>query len=141
MLTLWRNPDTTFAALERLLDQAATPSAAWTGYGLTPAADVLETDDAFRVVLDMPGHDAKAIRIEVEKDTLTVQSERKFVEPGKDEVVHRSERAHGAFFRSLALPASVDAAKVEARYENGVLTVVLPKRDEAKPRKIQVNAK
>lgn len=141
MLTLWRNHDTTFAALERLLNEATAPSAAWSGYGLTPAADVFETDDAFRVVLDMPGHDAKAIRIEVEKDTLTVQSERKFAETAKDEVVHRSERPCGAFFRSLALPAVVDSTKVEARYENGVLTVVLPKREDAKPRKIQVIVK
>ncbi len=141
MLTLWRNPDTTFAALERLLSDATAPSAAWTGYGLSPAADVFETDDAFRVVLDMPGHDAKSIRIEVEKDTLTVQSERKFVEAGKGELVHRSERPCGAFFRSLALPAGVDSARVEARYEDGVLTVVLPKREDARPRKIQVSVK
>ncbi len=140
MLTLWNNSETTLAALERLLNNAATPSAAWNGYGLTPAADVVESGDAFRVVLDMPGHDPKAIKIEVEKDTLTVQSERKFAEPEKGEVVHRSERACGAFFRSLALPVGVDATKVEARYENGVLTVVLPKREEAKPRTITVKA-
>ncbi len=142
MLTLWRSPDNTFAALERLLSDVVTTSeTGWTGYGLTPAADVVESDDAFRVVLDMPGHDTGAIQIQVEDDTLTVKSERGFAEPAKGESVHRSERAHGTFFRSFAMPSAVDASKVEAKYENGVLTVVLPKREEAKPRTIKVNVK
>jgi hypothetical protein len=75
------------------------------------------------------------------RNLKVVQSERKFAEPAKDETVQRSERAHGTFFRSFSLPASVDASKVAAQYENGVLTVTLPKRDEAKPRTIQVTVK
>jgi len=146
MLTLWRSNDPTFTALsremDRLVSDIATPSAgAWAGYGLTPPADVLEGEAGFKVVLDLPGHDAKAIQIQVENDTLTVQSERRFAEPAKDEAVHRSERAHGTFFRSFALPATVDGGKVAAHYENGVLTVLLPKRDEAKPRTIRVDVK
>lgn len=142
MLTLWRNPEAAFAAIDRLMNDVATPSAnGWTGYGLSPAADIVETEAGFRVVLDMPGHDPKAIRIQVENDTLSVQSERKFAEPEKGETVHRSERAAGTFSRSFSLPSTVDGGKVEARYENGVLTVVLPKREEAKPRTIQVNVK
>jgi HSP20 family protein len=143
MLTLWSNPDTTFAALSREMDRLVKDVAQSTfqGYGLTPAADILETEAAFKVVLDMPGHDPKAIQIQVENDTLTVQSERKFAEPASGEQLHRSERAHGTFFRSFSLPASVDGARVEAQYEHGVLTIVLPKREEAKPRTIQVNVK
>jgi HSP20 family protein len=146
MLTLWRNTDPTFAALSREMDRLvkdiALPSAgAWAGYGLTPAADILESEAGFKVVLDMPGHDPKAIQIQVENDTLTVQSERKFAEPAKDETSHRSERAHGTFFRSFSLPTTVDGGNVAAQYENGVLTVVLPKREEGKPRTIQVSVK
>jgi HSP20 family protein len=143
MLTLWTTPNNGLAALTReLLNDVATPSAAgWAGYGLSPAADVLESEADFKVVLDMPGHDPKAIQIQVENDALTVQSERKFAEPAKDETVHRSERAAGTFSRSFSLPSTVDATRVEARYENGVLTVVLPKREEAKPRTIQVTVK
>lgn len=146
MLTLWRNHETPFAALSRevnrLYDDIATvPAGAWSGYGLTPAADVVETEAAYKVVVDLPGHDPKAIQIQVQDDVLTIQSERKLVEPGKDETVHRSERLGGTSFRSFSLPSSVDSAKVEAAYENGVLTVVLPKREEARPRTIQVNAK
>ncbi len=146
MLTLWRNTDPTFVALsremDRLMKDVATPSAgAWAGYGLTPPADIRETETGFEVVLDMPGHDPKAIQLQVENDTLTVQSERKFAEPAKDETVHRSERAHGTFFRSFSLPSTVDGSKVAAQYENGVLSVVLPKREEAKPRTIRVDVK
>jgi HSP20 family protein len=146
MVTLWRNPDATFAALsremDRLVNDIARPSqAGWAGYGLTPAADILESEAAFKVVLDLPGHDPQTIQIQVEHGTLTVQSERKFADPAKDETVHRSERAHGTFFRSFSLPATVDASRVAAQYESGVLTVTLPKRDEAKPRTIQVSVK
>jgi len=146
MLTLWRNPDPTFAALsrevDRLVNDATRPGlGARGGYGLTPPADILETEAAFKVVLDMPGHDPKAIQIQVENETLTVQSERKLTEPAKDEAVHRSERASGTFFRSFSLPSVVDGTRVAAHYESGVLTVVLPKREEAKPRTIQVDVK
>jgi HSP20 family protein len=146
MLTLWRNHETPFAALSREVnrlynDIATAPIGAWNGYGLTPAADIAETEASFKVVIDLPGHDPKAIQIQVQDDVLTIQSERKLVEPAKDETVHRSERLAGTSFRSFALPASVDPAKVEATYEDGVLTVVLPKREEARARTIQVNAK
>lgn len=146
MLTQWRNPDRAFAALsrevDRLMNDIATPSSAgWTGYGLSPAADIVETEGAFRVVLDLPGHDPKAIQIQVENQTLTVQSERKHGEDVKDATVHRGERPYGTFFRSFALAATLDASKVEAKYENGVLTIVLPKREEAKPRTIEVHVK
>ena len=145
MLTLWRNHTIPFAALSREVDrfvnEAVSPPAAWSGYGLVPAADVFETEAAFKVVLDLPGQDPKAIQIRVEGDVLTVQAERKLVEPAKDETVHRSERAAGVSFRSFTLPASVEATKVAASYENGVLTVVLPKREEARARTIPVSAK
>jgi HSP20 family protein len=145
MLTLWRNPTTGLAALsaemDRMMNDFAAPArGAWT-HGLAPAADVLETEADFRVVLDMPGHEPKAIQIQVENDTLTVQSERKQPEGGKGETVHRSERSFGTFVRSFSLPKTVDATRVEAKYDHGVLTVVLPKREESKPRTIQVNVK
>jgi len=145
MLTLWRNHHIPFGALsrevDRLMNDVATPTAGWSGYGLTPAADIAETQAAFKVVLDLPGHDPKAIQIQVQDDVLTVQSERKLVEAAKDETVHRSERLAGTSLRSFSLPASVDASKVEATYENGVLTVVLPKREEARARTIEVSVK
>ncbi len=143
------NPANGLAALgaevDRMLSDVARPlpgvPRGVAGYGLTPPADVLETEADFSVALDVPGLDPKALSIQVENDTLTVQAERKQPETKRDATAHRSERAYGTFFRSFTLPASVDATRVEATYEVGVLTVVLPKREEAKPRTIQVNVK
>lgn len=140
MLTLWRN-DTTIptllAEMNRLArDVADEPSL--NDHGLRPAADVVETQGGFEVTLDMPGVDPKAIQIQVEEQTLTVQAARRQVASPKDGAVHRSERPTGTFSRSFALPGSVDSSRVEARYEEGVLSVTLPKREEAKPRTIQV---
>ena len=126
--------------VERFMKDLAAPANGWTGYGLRPPADVVETEGAFLVRLDLPGHDAKAIQIQVENDVLTVQSERK-LEQGEGETVHRSERSAGTYFRSFALPKSVDGARVEATYENGVLAVTLPKREDARPRTIAVQVK
>ena len=86
-------------------------------------------------------YDYKLGKIDVENDTLTVQAERKQPSLAKGETLHRSERAFGTFFRAFTLPKSVAAARVEARYDQGVLTVVLPKREEAKPRSIAVQVK
>jgi HSP20 family protein len=145
MLTLWRTPEATLAGLtaemDRLLKDVAPSTGAWNGYGLSPAADIAETDAAFLVTLDLPGLDPKAIELRVENDTLSIQAERKQPETAEGTTVHRSERAYGTFFRSFTLPRSVDGSRVEARYEQGVLTVTLPKRDEAKPRTIAVQAR
>jgi HSP20 family protein len=143
VLNLWRNPETTLAALsaemDRLMNDVAAPARSWTG--LAPAADIVETEADYRVVLDLPGHDPAAIGLQVEKDTLTVQADRKQPAAAAGETVHRSERSFGTFFRSFTLPKGVDAGRVEAKYEHGVLTVILPKREEAKPRTIAVQAK
>ncbi|NMO22633.1 Hsp20/alpha crystallin family protein [Pyxidicoccus fallax] len=103
-----------------------------------PAADIVESEAGLTLHLDMPGLDAKAIQVTVEKDVLTVQAERK-AEPRTEGVtVRRQERGFGTFARSFALPDTVDASKVEAKYEHGVLTLTLPRREESKPRVIEV---
>ena len=142
MLTLWKNPDRAFAALNAEMDRLASglTGTAWS-YGLTPAADVVETEAEYHVLVDLPGIDPAAIQLRVEKDTLSIQVDRKQPQPGTGETVHRSERAFGTFSRSFTLPRSVDATRVEAGYQQGVLTVKLPKREEAKARTIAVNVK
>ena len=142
MLTLWKNPDRAFAALSDEMDRLVngTNGNAWS-YGLAPAADVVETEGAYKVLLDLPGIDPAAIQLRVEKDTLSVQVDRKQPQPVAGETVHRSERAFGTFFRSFTLPRGVDATGVEAAYQQGVLAVTLPKREEAKARAIQVSVK
>lgn len=142
MLTMWRTPERTLAALSEEMDRLVGGAAgnAWS-YGLTPAADVLETEGEYRVLVDLPGVDPSAIQLRVEKDTLTIQVDRKQPQAEAGEAVHRSERAFGTYYRSFALPRSVDAGRVEAAYQQGVLSVKLPKRDEARARTIAVNVK
>lgn len=144
MMTPWRNPEKTFAALseemDRLVSGIHAGASNWS-YGLSPAADVLETEAEYRVLVDLPGVDANDLQLRVEKDTLTVQVDRKQPQAVAGETVHRSERAFGTFFRSFTLPAGVDAGKVEAAYEQGVLKVKLPKREEVRARSIPVSVK
>lgn len=103
-----------------------------------PAADIYETAEGITLQVDLPGHDAKSIEVKVENDTLTLKSERQRPESPKDEGPRRLERNFGVFTRSFVLPRTVDPSRVEARYENGVLTLSLPRREETKPRVIEV---
>ncbi len=140
MLTLWRTTPalpSLAAEMSRLVNDVALAHPAFAA-AQAPAADVLEAAGEYRVQLDLPGVDPAAIKLEVEKDTLSVSAERRFTALAAGEELHRSERPFGAFSRSFRLPAAVDAARVEARYEAGVLTVTLPKREEARARSIPV---
>src|SRR5215471_9205274 len=110
------------------------------GWASAPApADVVETADAIVVRLDLPGHKSDEIQLKVENDVLTVEADRKLDEK-RGETFHRSERIFGKVSRSFTLPANVDSGRTEARYVDGVLEISLPKREEAKPRTIQVKA-
>lgn len=105
-----------------------------------PAVDILENADKDIVVkVELPEVKREDISITVENDTLTIQGERKFEQAKDAERYHRVERAYGAFRRSFTLPSQVDAGRVQANYRDGVLTVTLPRREETRPRQIQVN--
>jgi HSP20 family protein len=104
-----------------------------------PPVDIYENDNHEIVIkAEMPGLKREEIDLRVENNTLTLRGERKRESEVKDDHYHRVERAYGVFSRSFSLPATVDAGKVTADYKDGVLTVVLPTREEAKPRQIQV---
>lgn len=105
--------------------------------GAAPPADVVEDGDAILVRVDLPGHKAEEIQLKVENDVLTIEAARNQVER-KGETFHRSERVFGRWSRSFTLPANVDSGRTEAAYVDGVLEIRLPKREEAKPRTIQV---
>jgi HSP20 family protein len=107
-----------------------------------PATDVTETEDHYLMSLDVPGMKKEEIKIEVADNVLSVSGERKRVTaPDKKERVQRYEKSYGFFKRSFSLPNSIDAEKVEALYENGVLELYLPKVAQAKPRQIEVQSK
>ncbi|HEV3139621.1 MAG TPA: Hsp20/alpha crystallin family protein [Vicinamibacterales bacterium] len=105
-----------------------------------PPVDVYSNGD-HEIVLkaELPDMTREAIDITVEDDTLTIKGEKKFADDVKDEQFHRIERRYGTFSRSFSMPQTVDASKVTAEYKNGVLTVRLPLREEAKPRQIKVD--
>jgi HSP20 family protein len=103
-----------------------------------PPADIVETQNAIEVRVDLPGHDPKTVQVNLENGVLTIQSERKQERREEQDGILRAERSFGAFARSFELPDTVDPQKVEARFDLGVLTVTLPKREETKPRSISV---
>jgi HSP20 family protein len=108
-----------------------------------PAVDIRETKDAIEVTAELPGIDAKDVDVSVQENVLTIRGERSREEVKEDETVHRIEREYGVFERSFTLPRSVEPEKIKAGYKDGVLSVSVPKREEAKPKavKVEVSAK
>ena len=104
-----------------------------------PAVDIFETENHDLVVrAELPGLNREDIQVSVENATLVLKGEKKFDTEVKEEHYRRIERSYGTFHRSFTLPNTVDPTKVSADYKNGVLTVKLPFREEAKPRTINV---
>ena len=106
----------------------------------TPAVDIYETDSHDLVLkAELPGMSRDDIEVTVENSTLVLKGTKKFDSEVKEESYRRIERTYGTFHRSFTLPNTVDASKVTADFKNGVLTVKLPFREEAKPRTINVD--
>jgi len=103
-----------------------------------PAVDVSETAEQVVVKAEVPGIDVKDIDITLSGDVLTIKGEKKSEREEKEESYHLVERSYGSFTRSLKLPAAVEMDKIAARYEKGVLTVTCPKKEEVKPKAIEI---
>ena len=106
--------------------------------GWNPPVDILEENDRILVKVEVPGIDEKDLRVTFEDGLLTVSGERQF-ERRDDRNYHRIERAYGSFTRTFSLPRSVDATQILANYRNGVLEVEIPKKEESRPKQIQIN--
>ena len=104
----------------------------------TPVVDIFEEMDALRIVAEIPGVKPENVHISVEANVLTIQGTKEQVAEEKAEKVHRYERTYGAFERSFTLPTTVDPEHIKATYGTGLLTLVLPKVEKAKPRQIKV---
>jgi HSP20 family protein len=112
-----------------------TEATAW-----NPAVDIFETDNHVVIQAELPGINANNIEVNLENNVLTLKGERKFEKEAKDENYYRVEREYGTFLRSFLLPRAVDAEKVSAEYKDGILKILLPKREETKPKSIRVAA-
>jgi HSP20 family protein len=103
-----------------------------------PALDIAERKDAYLVSVELPGVKLDDLKITLDDGLLTIQGERSFADDTSEPQYHRVERSYGAFRRSITLPAHVMADAVEASIEDGVLQILVPKAEEAKPRRIEV---
>lgn len=131
---LRRDVDRLFDEFLRGNDQEGGSNVVW-----APRTDVSETDARYVIRMDMPGMKKDALDIQLHDGTLTVSGERTREHEDKGESFHRVERSYGRFFRSFSLPQAADPQGVEAQLEDGVLTIHVPKREETKPRKIEVS--
>lgn len=109
-------------------------TAAW-----TPVVDIFEEAAYVRIVAEIPGVKPDAVKVLVENNVLTIQGTKEQVAEENAEKVHRYERTYGAFERSFTLPATVEPEHIKATYEAGVLTIILPKVEKAKPREIKLD--
>ena len=103
-----------------------------------PPVDVLEEADAIRIAAELPGVKPEDVKISVEGKVLTVAGTKQQVAEERTERVHRYERTYGSFARTFTLPSTVDTEQIKAGYDHGVLTITLPKAEQAKPRQIAV---
>ena len=106
-----------------------------------PALDIAERTDAYVVTVEVPGIEPEQLEITLEDGVLTISGERRFEAETKEQQYHRVERSYSAFRRSITLPARVKADAIDASFEDGLLQVVVPKAEEAKPRRIEVRSR
>jgi len=109
--------------------------------GWVPAVDLKETDAAYVIEADMPGLKKEDIELVAVDNVVTLKGERKNEHEETRDGYHRFERRYGSFQRSFEIPGGFESGKIEAQYKDGVLTVTVPKREEAKPKQISVNVK
>lgn len=143
-LTLWR-PFGSISPFEREVDRLFdsffgdrwldAPRAVW-----VPPMEVTETDDEFRVRMELPGVEEKDVDVTYQDGLLSIRGEKKEHSETKDKMCYCSEIAYGSFERTVSVPSNVDGEKISARYKNGILTVSLPKREEAKPKKVEIKS-
>jgi HSP20 family protein len=104
-----------------------------------PPVDIYENGDSLVLKAELPGINPDDVEIRVEGNTLYLKGERKFEKEVKEQNYHRVERSYGTFTRTFSLPNSIESDKVTANYQDGVLTLIMPKKEEAKPKTIKID--
>jgi HSP20 family protein len=146
-ISRYRDPGNLFGLqrLNRILDEAFAglpfpeQGSVITSTWFAPT-DVSEDENSLRITMELPGVNPQDVRLSLENNVLTIRGEKKQESDENNERVHRFERTYGMFERTFVLPNTVDTEKIEARFENGVLFVSIPKAERAKPREIQVSS-
>jgi HSP20 family protein len=142
VITRW-DPFREFATLQdrmnRLFRESQGSEESLTTSSFAPPVDVYEDEHNVTLKIEVPGIDQQDIDVRIENNVLTVHGERKFEKEEKEENFRRVERQYGSFTRTFTLPTTVDAEKVSANYDKGILKIALPKKAEAKPKQIKVN--
>lgn len=127
LATLFENFTETGTAKDRLMEGS-----------FVPPVDIYEGEHNLVLKLEVPGVNEEDLNIQIENNILTVQGKKSFQKEEKEENFHRIERRYGSFVRTFRLPNTIDADRIEATYDKGVLNVVLAKKAEAKPKQIKV---
>ncbi len=137
LVTMQDEMNRVFEDLWRRDPRSGSPgsAAAW-----WPSIDVKETQNEFRLLAELPGLKRDDVRISLTDDVLTLRGEKKSEQDRDNENWHQVERAYGVFERSFQLTCPVDASKVKAKFEDGVLTITLPKSEESLPREISIDS-
>ena len=145
-ISSYRNSLTPLESLQRLnrmLDEAFTIWPQAGGNAITsawlPPTDVCEDQNGLQITMELPGVRAEDVKLSLENNVLTVRGEKRQETEQRVERMHRDERSYGMFERTFALPSTVDPDKIQARHENGVLLIDIPKAERARPREIAVN--
>jgi HSP20 family protein len=107
----------------------------------TPAVDIAEQENGYLVKMELPGVNKDDVKISLESNILTIKGEKKQEKEEKSKNVHRLERSYGSFQRSFTLPTTVKSDTIDAYFKEGVLTISLPKAEDAKPKQIEVKVK
>ncbi len=134
-----------FRNMDRLFDEFVRPTMTfdWEREDLgerawMPSVDIAETETEYQLLAELPGLTKTDVDITVENGVLTLKGERSFEEKKEGKNFHRIERAYGAFSRAFVLPTEVDGEHVKATFQDGLLSIVVPKAERAKPRKIEI---
>ena len=146
-ISRYREPGSLFGLqrLNRILDEAFAglpfpeQGSVITSTWFAPT-DVSEDENSLRITMELPGVNPEDVRLSLENNVLTIRGEKKQQSEENNERVHRFERTYGMFERTFVLPNTVDTEKIEARFENGVLSVSITKAERAKPREIRVSS-
>jgi len=128
--------------MDRLFDDffGVTPARRENAQALwAPPVDVREDKDNYIIEAELPGMSKDQIHLELENNVLSIKGERNFERKEEGENYHLMERSYGSFYRSFSLPKNVDGEQIGAEYKDGVLRVTLPKKEEVKPKKVEIN--